>query len=142
MKLYECQDCGELWREDHIKTADNAVDAPQCARCPECDGLCDRDSQNRRFDVQIFALVRIMVRNVKADGHEAAIADAVERGNIRLRCRQLRDGDEYAGAISHYMVDVCGDKDYGQSREFIDGAHRRFILADKAASVYSAGDHW
>ena len=142
MKLYECQDCGGLWREEQIKTVGVAVDEPSpFPRCPECGGCCHRDSRDRRFDVHIFALVRFTVRNIKADDHEAAIAYAVGRANIESRCRQPRDDDEHAGEISHYLVDVCGDNDYGQSREFIDGAHRRFILWGDGAGVYPAVGH-
>ena len=84
--LYECQNCGELWRAEQIKKAipvghaDLAVDdGSPFPRCPECGAFCHRDGQNRRLDVHIFALVRITVRNLKADGYEAAIAYAVDR---------------------------------------------------------------
>ena len=122
MKLYECQNCGELWREDQIRTAIPAEHAgvvidetPTSARCPECGAFCHRDSQNRRFDVHIFALIRIVVRNLKASDHEAAIAKAVDRANLEPRFRQSRDTCEYAGEISHYVVDVCGDADFAEA---------------------------
>ena len=79
-------------------------------KCPECGSVCHEGSERRRFDVHIFAVVRITVPNVRADDYEGAIDNAVTRADLERRCRQPRDTDQYADEVSHYVVDVCGDR--------------------------------
>ena len=90
-----------------------------------------------QYDVNIYAVVRLKVVNVEADSMEEAIAKSAEDANYSALHRDFcecalhswekgaprKEGQhaeyiEYADEVTGYLVDVVGDRDYAQSRNY------------------------
>lgn len=97
----------------------------------EIDDLCEQintggvppESLTGEFDVNVFAVVRVKVPGIKAESMEKASEMAKDEVIINYLSR-LTGPDpytvEFADEFSRTVVDVVGDDDYSQSREFTD----------------------
>ena len=70
-------------------------------------------AEQRRFNVHLFPVIRLLVSDVEADSHRAAVEKALAMTDLYARF-EASDGD-YAEEISHYLVDVVGDDEYAES---------------------------
>src|SRR4051812_47310008 len=82
-----------------------------------------------KFNVHVYAVVRVQVDGVDADNSTAAAAEALERLDLYRRVDRhsgLQLAEEYAEDIEGYLVDPIGD-DGGvlvdESRYYLDRAH-------------------
>lgn len=74
-----------------------------------------------KYDVHIFAVVRVKVPNVEASNRVQACKRAEDRVDFYGLLRQDHpqacvEDMEYAEETSHYLVDVVGDIDYEKSK--------------------------
>lgn len=84
-----------------------------------------------KFNVHLFALVRVKIEDIEADDMPAAIKLAEEIAPLELLCHHtgfINPGPEteYANEISHYLVDIVkpdGEIDEQKSRWFLDQNH-------------------
>ena len=72
--------------------------------------MTDRPS-SRRYDVHLFAVVRLDVADVEAASQREAVERALER--VDLSARLAGPGFEYADELSHFLVDEVGDEQHG-----------------------------
>jgi hypothetical protein len=73
----------------------------------------------QKYDVHMYAVVRIKLESIEAESQLAAIAKAEEK-----RCdidHLLRSG-EFAKEIQCYLVDETGDEEYNNSRYYTGDA--------------------
>ena len=70
-----------------------------------------------RFDVHLFAVVRVKVSNIEAASPRAAIDLAREQVPDLYNRFEAPDG-EFAEEFAEFLVDVVGVSDYRQSRRF------------------------
>ncbi len=73
----------------------------------------------QKFNVHLFAIMRMPVPNVTAVSHAAAIEaarDSRELDDHLDRCQ--RGGVEFAEEFSHFLVDVVGDDEYHHTQWF------------------------
>jgi len=81
-----------------------------------------------KFNVHLYAVVRLKVSNVEAESMEEAIEKADASVNVHELVDRAINGDadrecslahiEYAEEISSAMVDVVGDADFSKTRDF------------------------
>ena len=77
-----------------------------------------------KFDVHLFALVRVKVEGIDADDMPAAIKKAEQAVHLTgMFNREETPQIEYAEEISHYLVDVQGDTEFNDSCWFLDENH-------------------
>ncbi|HUE72335.1 MAG TPA: hypothetical protein VMP01_15730 [Pirellulaceae bacterium] len=83
-----------------------------------------------RFDVHIYAVVRVRLCNIEAETQDEAIAHAVESAELysRFQDRQDRSGvdQEYDEREAGYLVQPLranGEHDYDESRYYLDAKH-------------------
>ncbi len=69
----------------------------------------------RQYNVQIFAVVRVEVANVLATSSREAIDNTLQQTDIGS---QVGGNAEYAGELSHFVVDLVGDTEFRQSDSF------------------------
>ncbi len=69
----------------------------------------------RRYNVQIFAVVRVDVANMPAASCREAVNTALRQIDL---ASQVGSNAEYAGELSHFVVDLVGDKEFRQSESF------------------------
>lgn len=69
-----------------------------------------------KYDVHLYAVVRVKVSGVEA----CSMENAIEKAEGATPLHQMFDrGDmEYAEEITHYLVDVEGDEEYMQTKWF------------------------
>jgi hypothetical protein len=73
-----------------------------------------------KYDVHIFAIVRVKVAGISAESQ----AEAIDKAENSVDLYRILDnpggvgvqGTEFADGISHYLVDEVGDSTYRQSR--------------------------
>jgi len=71
-----------------------------------------------RYNVHIFAVVRVSVPGIEADSQEDACRKAVEDTDLYEAVKWA--DTEYAEDITEYLVDVEGDTEYQHSRWYKD----------------------
>jgi len=83
-----------------------------------------------KFDVIIYAVVRVRICGVEADNHETAIAAAVESAELPARFHDRQDPtgvyQSYDEREVGYLVDPLrsgGQRDSSQSRYYLDAAY-------------------
>ncbi len=59
-----------------------------------------------KYNVHIYAIVRVAIEGVEADSPEAAAKIADERTDLHLACPSI---GEYAESVDGYMVDELGE---------------------------------
>ena len=80
-----------------------------------------------KYDVHVFTVVRVSVEAVEAESHEEAIKTAIDRVNFsEIFDKRLSSGmgpsyTEWAEEDVYYLVDECGDEEYGNSRWWSPG---------------------
>jgi hypothetical protein len=67
-----------------------------------------------KYDVHIYAVVRVKIEAVEADSQVAAIQEAQKGLDLE---EAVRSG-EYAEEITGFLVDEVGDENYSQSRAY------------------------
>ena len=73
-------------------------------------------SNPTKFDVHLYAVVRVKVSGVEAASHEAAVEQAINDTDV-YACIPGPD-TEFADEYSHFLVDVVGDEDNDESKWF------------------------
>jgi hypothetical protein len=77
------------------------------------------DSEPLRYDVHLFAIVRLKVADVAATNPRAAIEAALAEPAVVQRLERLDAPDrEFDQDFSHFLVDVVGDPEYERSAWF------------------------
>ena len=93
-----------------------------------------------RYNVHIFAIVRVKVPDVEAGSHQDAIKKAVECTNLNDVFDLVSpvpgvEHTEYGEEISHYLVDELGDEEYRHSTFYHDAHQQEVISNDKSDGV-------
>ncbi|MGA2259876.1 MAG: hypothetical protein ABSH28_00405 [Acidobacteriota bacterium] len=93
-----------------------------------------------RYNVHIFAVVRVKVPDVEAGSHQDAIKKAVECTNLNDLFDLVSpvpgvEHTEYGEEISHYLVDEVDDEEYRRSTFYHDTRHQEVISNDKSDGV-------
>ena len=75
-----------------------------------------------KYDVHIFAVVRVKVEDVEADSQEEACKKAEQKTDLYRLFESFspacRCDMEYAEEIQHFLVDEVGDTEYDNSRRY------------------------
>jgi hypothetical protein len=93
-----------------------------------------------RYNVHIFAVVRVKVPGVEAGSHRDPIKNAVEATDLddlfdRESPMSGIEHIEFGDEISHYLVDEVGDEEYRRSTFYHDARHQEVISNDKSDGV-------
>ena len=77
-----------------------------------------------KYNVHLFALVRVKIEDIEAADMPGAIKLAEDRAPLERLFNHGREPDtEYAEEISHCLVDVQGDTEFNDSCWFLDENH-------------------
>ncbi|MBZ5499059.1 MAG: hypothetical protein LAP85_21890 [Acidobacteriia bacterium] len=93
-----------------------------------------------RYNVHIFAVVRVKVPDVEAVSHQDAIKKAVESTDLNEVFDRVSpvpgvEHTEYGEEISHYLVDEVGDEECRRSTFYQDARHLEVISNDKSEGI-------
>ena len=86
-----------------------------------------------KYNVHIYAVVRLKVENIEADTHRDAICSALESVDFYREFEGKRT--EYAEDITSYVVDEVGDESYEHTRTYLDADHLELNKLDQEWGV-------
>lgn len=90
------------------------------------------------FDVHVYAVIRQKFEKVEAPTQQEACLAAMKTPEFsrwmdcfRYNGEELAPAGEYADGIDGFLVDVCGDTEYNESRFYYDTDNKFVELAKK-----------
>ena len=86
-----------------------------------------------KYNVHIYAVVRLKVEGIEADTHRDAIRSAL--ASVDLDREFQGERTEYAEDITSYVVDEVGDENYEHTRTYLDAAHFELDKLDQERGV-------
>ncbi len=86
-----------------------------------------RQEENKmaKYNVHLYAVVRVDISNIEAESQQAAIRKAEEETDLHTLLDAL-EAVEYGEEIIGYLVDEVGDDEFRKSRNYnADGKRQR-----------------
>ena len=89
-----------------------------------------------KYNVYIYAVAVVPVKDIEADCQQAAIKRAIGQTNLTdvIRNGVYKIGGDYAEEIVEYLVDEVGDEQYANSVRYMDGHFKDGFINDGTPS--------